>query len=593
MFESVLIANRGEIAVRVARTCRDLGVRSVAIFSESDAGSLHTKRCDAAYPLGSGSRLSDTYLNIHRIIEIASEAQVDAIHPGYGFLAENAEFAKAVSDAGFVFVGPRPETIAKMGDKLAARQAATVAGVPVVPGTESAVTGPHEVVAFAERYGYPVAVKALFGGGGRGLRVIWSEGQVEESLQAARREAEAAFGKADCYLERFLERPRHVEVQILADPDTVIHLGERDCSMQRRHQKLIEESPAPGLTSHLRESMHAGAVQIARQVGYLNAGTCEFLVDTSRDEFFFLEMNTRMQVEHPVTELVTGIDLIREQLMIASDEGMGVTQDEVTIRGHAIECRINAEDPSQDFAPLPGRVERLSPPHGPWVRFDTGIEAGSEVTVEYDSMIGKLLTWGPTRSDARARMKRALGECSIRGVPTTIPFHKFAIAHEDFREALHWTRTVENDWDLSGLDASTGDISTDPPRDDRAGGSRTAREVEITVSGRPLQVMVFGESSDPVGTRTSTAGEPSSRQQALGPDDGPEIRAPMPGTIIGYEVQEGDTVSRGDLVCVLEAMKMEYRVVAHRDGIVTAIPHTRGDAVDKGDNLAIVDGAGL
>jgi acetyl-CoA/propionyl-CoA carboxylase, biotin carboxylase, biotin carboxyl carrier protein len=451
VFDAVLVANRGEIAVRIIRACRELGVRSVAVYSDADRDALHVRMADEAHLLGPPPA-SESYLNTARILEVADKAGVDAIHPGYGFFSENADFAEAVRDAGFVFVGPPAEAIRRMGDKLSAREAALAAEAPVVPGTQEPLEEVDEAVSFAEEHGYPVAVKAAFGGGGRGMRVVTGEDELADAVASAMREAEAAFGRGEVYLERYLERPRHVEIQVLADSDgTVIHLGERDCSLQRRHQKLVEEAPAPGVGPDLRERMGAAATRIAREVGYVNAGTCEFLLDADGETFYFLEMNTRLQVEHPVTELVTGVDLVHAQLRIAAGDGMGLTQDDVDMRGHAIEVRLNAEDPASSFAPAPGLITAFAAPSGPWVRWDGAAFAGWEIPQVYDSMFGKLIVWGEDRDDARLRMLRALDELEVEGVPSTVPFHRLAMAHEQFAAGEHSTVSVETEWDLSGL----------------------------------------------------------------------------------------------------------------------------------------------
>jgi acetyl-CoA/propionyl-CoA carboxylase biotin carboxyl carrier protein len=588
VFDAVLVANRGEIAIRVIRACRELGVRSVAVYSEVDRDAPHVRLADEAYLLGP-TAASESYLNVDRIIEVARQAGVDAIHPGYGFLSENADFADAVADAGLTFVGPPAEAIRRMGDKLSARAVALAAGVPVVPGTQEPTDDADEAIRFGDEYGYPVAVKAMFGGGGRGMKVVRNADEMREALEAAQREAKAAFGRGECYLERYLERPRHIEIQVLGDLDgTLIHLGERDCSLQRRHQKLVEEAPAPGITQDLREAIGTAAIEVAREMGYFNAGTCEFLLDADDETFYFLEMNTRLQVEHPVTELVTGVDLAQAQLRIASGDGMGMTQDDVTLTGHAIEARINAEDPATNFMPTPGLITRLRPPLGPWVRFDTGAESGYEVPRDYDSMIAKLIVWGADRDAARARMARALDELVIEGIPTTVPFHKLAMTNEQFAAGEHSTVSVEREWDLSGLEpqgaATPGEGADDGP----------SREVTVEVGGKRIGVRVFGELAAGGG---GGAAQPNKRRARAGGGgaaaaaSSEDLVAPMQGTVIKYAVDEGDTVATGDLVAVLEAMKMENNITAHRDGTVTKVGYAAGNVVESGAVLARIEDA--
>jgi acetyl-CoA/propionyl-CoA carboxylase, biotin carboxylase, biotin carboxyl carrier protein len=585
VFDAVLVANRGEIAIRVIRACRELGVRSVAVYSDIDRDAPHVRLADEAYLLGPASPAT-SYLNIERILEVAAEAGVDAIHPGYGFLSENADFADAVTQAGLTFVGPPAEAIRRMGDKLSAREVALNAGVPVVPGTLEPTTDPDVAIAFGDEHGYPVAVKAMFGGGGRGMKVVQNAAQMKEALAAAEREAQAAFGRAECYLERYLERPRHVEIQVLGDLDgTMIHLGERDCSLQRRHQKLVEEAPAPGVTPSVRDAMGTAAIKVAVEMGYTNAGTCEFLLDADGQTFYFLEMNTRLQVEHPVTELVTGIDLAQAQLRIAAGEGLGIAQEDVRLTGHAIEVRINAEEPAANFVPTPGLIEQLRPPLGPWVRFDTGAESGYEVPRDYDSMIGKLIVWAETRDGARARMRRALDELVLTGIPTTVPFHRLAMRNEQFAAAEHATISVENEWDLSGLEPQAAG-------DDAAPDAGPAHDLTIEVGGRRLEVRVFGELGGGPGTgapvRRRPRGGPSSGSAAVATE---ALVAPMQGTVVTYAVEEGDTVTTGDLVVVLEAMKMENTITAHRDGVIGQVGFAAGDAVQRGALLARIDDA--
>ncbi|MDX1511430.1 MAG: acetyl-CoA carboxylase biotin carboxylase subunit [Nitriliruptorales bacterium] len=586
MFDAVLIANRGEIAVRIARACRELGVRSLAVYSEADRDAPHVRAADEAHLIGPPPA-AESYLHTERILDVAARAGVDAIHPGYGFFSENADFARAVADAGLVFVGPPPDAIARMGDKLSAREVANAAGVPVVPGTDEPTDDPAVAMAFGEEHGYPVAVKAMFGGGGRGMKVVHDPAEMQAALEAAQREAQAAFGRGECYLERYLARPRHVEIQVLGDLDgTLVHLGERDCSLQRRHQKLVEEAPAPGIDADLRERIGSAAVSVAREMGYHSAGTCEFLLDDDGETFYFLEMNTRLQVEHPVTEMITGVDLAQAQLRIAAGEPLWFGQEDVRLTGHAIECRINAEDPAAGFVPSPGLITRLSPPLGPWVRLDTGAESGWEVPRAYDSMIGKLIVWAEDRDRARARMSRALSELVVEGIPTTTPFHKLAMEHEQFAAGTHSTVSVENEWDLSTLSAQ-------PPAEAAEEPGGPAREVTVEVDGRRFDVRVFGVLGGP-----APAAATSRRQRSGGAAKvhataaSEDLVAPMQGTVIKYAVTEGDEVRAGDLIVVLEAMKMENNIKAHRDGVVTRLHHEPGDVVDNGAVLAHIEGTG-
>ena len=588
MFDAVLIANRGEIAIRIARACRELGVRSIGVYSEVDRDAPHVAAMDEAFLLGAAPA-SESYLAIDKVIDVARRAGADAIHPGYGFLAENADFAQAVADAGMVFIGPPPAAIAAMGDKLSARAVADAAGVPVVPGTREPTDDPEVAMAFGDEYGYPVAVKAMFGGGGRGMKVVQGRDEMRDALIAARRESEAAFGRGECYLERYLERPRHVEIQVLADLDgTTIYLGERDCSLQRRHQKLVEEAPAPGVTEQVRTAMGEAAVRVAKEMGYTNAGTCEFLLDEDGETFYFLEMNTRLQVEHPVTEMITGVDLAQAQLRIAAGDGMGMTQDDVELRGHAIEVRINAEEPAANFVPTPGTIGAFAAPLGPWVRFDTGARAGYTVPRDYDSMIGKLIVWAADRDGARARMSRALDELVIEGLPTTVPFHRFAMTHPQFAAGDHATSSVEREWDLSSLQPQAVGPSDDNDPD-------TGREVTVEVDGRRVAVRLFGDL--PAGAAPAATAAASPRRRRGGSGGGAAVAssedlvAPMQGTVIEVAVEVGATVAEGDTLLVLEAMKMENAVKAHRTGVVTALPVSAGEVVQPGAVLARIEDA--
>jgi acetyl-CoA/propionyl-CoA carboxylase biotin carboxyl carrier protein len=579
MFETVLIANRGEIAVRIARGCRELGVRTVAVYSETDRDALHVAACDEAYLLGPSDPAS-SYLDIGRVVEIVRRSGAQAVHPGYGFLAENAAFARAVAEAGAVFIGPSPEAIERMGDKLSAREVARAANVPVVPGTLEPTADPSVAIAFGEEHGYPVAVKAMFGGGGRGMKVVRDASEMEAALASAAREAGVAFGRSECYLERYLERPRHVEVQVLGDLDgTVVHLGDRDCSLQRRHQKLIEEAPAPAIDPDVRAALHEAAVRVSREMRYTSAGTCEFLLDEDGQRFYFLEMNTRLQVEHPVTELVTGVDLVHAQLRIAAGEGLGLTQDDVRVGGHAIEARINAEDPGAGFLPGPGTVTRLVPPLGPGVRLDTGLRSGGEIAREYDSMVAKLIVWAADRETACRRLALALDELVVDGVPTTIPFHRLAVTHPDFLAARHSTASVEREWDLSTITAQ-GAPGTDP-----VALPRREERVTVELDGRRFDVRVHTElpaSSAPRRTRRAAMGGSGSGSSG-------EVIAPMQGTVIGYAVAPGARVAAGDPVVTLEAMKMENTLRAPVAGTVASTGTAPGTVVQPGALLAVIE----
>jgi len=619
----VLIANRGEIAVRVIRTAREMGIPTVAVYSELDRDALHVRLADEAYALG-GQTAAESYLNTEAILQVASRSGADAIHPGYGFLSENAGFARAVREAGLVFVGPPAEAIEVMGDKISSRLAAQRAQVAGVPGTTEVLTSPEQVVAFGEKAGWPVAIKAAYGGGGRGMRVVPDAAAAPAALESAQREAEKAFGRGDSYLERYLTWPRHIEMQVIADTHgNVLWLGERDCSCQRRHQKLVEESPAPGFPDEVRQAMGEAAVRVSRACGYVNAGTVEFLYQDG--EFYFLEMNTRLQVEHPITEMVTGLDLVALQLEVAAGERLGFTQEEIARRGHAIECRINAEDPAGGrFLPSPGRITRFRRADGPGVRTDAGYEAGDTVSQFYDNLVAKLVVWAPDREAARRRMLRALEETEIEGVATTIPAHRAILSHPDFAEGRHSTRWVEETLDLSGVSAGAGASVSAPtaPRSTPGGGDqapeeepRVLRQVEAEVDGRRYQVRLWvpaadggspGPATSPgraagtsapgrAGTRPAGRGGTgraaqggagrSSRDGAAGSGT---VTVPMQGTIVKILVSVGDPVEVGQTVCVLEAMKMENAIPAERAGTVQEVRVSAGDAVGPGDVIAVI-----
>ncbi|HEY5198321.1 MAG TPA: acetyl-CoA carboxylase biotin carboxylase subunit [Solirubrobacteraceae bacterium] len=592
MFTKVLVANRGEIAVRVIRALEELGVASVAVYSELDREAVHVRRADEAHLLG-GPAPAESYLNIARILEVARASGAEAIHPGYGFLAENAGFARACEDAGIVFIGPSAAAIDAMGSKTRARQLMSAAGVPIVPGTTEPV---ESVEAAAEiidgEIGYPVAVKAAGGGGGKGFRVALDAGQLEDAFAGAAREGEKFFGDATVYLERYLPDPRHVEVQVLADGQGgVIHLGERDCSIQRRHQKLIEESPAPPwiVDEALRERIGAIATDAARAVDYRGAGTVEGLL--ADGEYFFLEMNTRVQVEHCVTEMTTGIDIVKTGIRIATGEALPYVQDDVILRGHAIECRINAEDAAKNFAPAPGRIGAYREPSGPGVRVDSGVGPGGEVSPMYDPMVAKLIVWDVDREQATRRMLRALGEYEIEGLKTLLPFHRALL------ETGQWARG-ETCRDLVG-DRTWLKKLAFPPPPPQAGDPaepEPAEDYTVEVSGRRFDVRVIGRPpTGPAIQSSPAAGGPAGRRPArrersaaVGQSAGDELRSPMQGTVLKVAVEVGAVVEQGALVAIIEAMKMETEVVAHKAGKISELPIAAGGSVAQGDTLAVI-----
>ena len=574
--KSLLVANRGEIAVRVIRTAREMGIRTIAIYSELDRDALHVDLADEAWNAGAAPA-AESYLNQQRILQIAHEAGAEAIHPGYGFLSENARFARAVTNEGIVWVGPPASAIEAMGDKITSRRNAEKSGVPTVPGITEPITTVEEVAAVAEQFGYPVAIKAAHGGGGKGLRVVRGPDEVEDSFEGARREADAYFGNPEVYVEKYLEHPRHVEAQILFDSHGKgVFLGERDCSVQRRHQKLIEETPSPGLTVRQRRALSRAALAAARSCDYVNAGTVEFLVDRQGD-FYFLEMNTRLQVEHTVTEMVTGIDLVEWQLRIASGETL--TIDAVEPRGHAIEFRINAEDPHNDFLPSPGQVVEWHEPAGPGVRVDSWIRPGTNLSQYYDNLLAKLVVWGPDRASAINRGRRALEEFRVQGVASTIPAHLAVLAHPDFIKGTHHTRWMEETV-VVGL--AEPDVNPALPQDE----DLTRRDITVEVGGRRFTVSYWAP--DP-----ATAGAIRRRPPRLsasgpaGPSDG-MVTAPMQGTIVKVHVTAGASVKEGDPICVLEAMKMENEVKSPNSGEVVDLRVQPGDTVTPGQVIAIV-----
>ena len=583
----VLIANRGEIAVRVIRTCRELGIATVAVYSELDRDALHVRIADEAYALG-GRTAAESYLNTEAIVDVITRSGADAVHPGYGFFSENTDFARRVTELGVTFVGPPPGAIEVMGDKISSREAADAAGVPGVPGRNDVLQSADEVVAFGEEFGWPVAIKAAYGGGGRGMKVVHEAGQAAAALESAQREAKAAFGRDEAYLERYLTWPRHIEMQVMADTHgNAVWIGERDCSAQRRHQKLVEESPAPAFPAEIRQAMGEAAVKVALACGYVNAGTVEFLYQDG--DFFFLEMNTRLQVEHPVTEAVTGLDLVAEQLSIAAGNPLSFTQDDIELRGHAIEARINAEDPTGGkFLPAPGRITKLQIPNGPWTRFDAGYAEGDEVSQFYDNLIAKLIVWGRDREEARRRLVRALDELVIEGVATTSPAHKLILTHPDFIAAEHSTKWVEEVLDMSSI---TPPAAPAPASEDGE-EPRVRRQVDVEVDGRRFSVAMWVPEGAPVVAAGGGAPRRSRPKPASGGGSAAgtgQVIAPMQGTIVKVLVAAGDEVEVGTPVVVLEAMKMENQIIAEKAGKVTDVRCEPGQAVGAGDVVLVIE----
>ncbi len=583
-FSKVLVANRGEIAVRVIRACREMGVAVVAVYSDEDRGAMHVRLADEAYSLG-GTAAAESYLRTDAIVAAIERSGADAVHPGYGFFSENADFARAVAAQGVTFIGPPPEAIEVMGDKISARDAAVRAGVEPVPGNTEPIVDPAQVEAFGSAHGWPVAVKAAYGGGGRGMKVVHQAAEAAAAVESAQREALAYFGRGELYMERYFEFARHVEVQVLADSHgTCVHLGTRDCSAQRRHQKLVEEAPAPSIDPATLEAMGEAAVAVARGCGYVNAGTVEFLY--ADGSFYYLEMNTRLQVEHPVTEMVTGVDLVELQLRIAAGEPLTLTQPDIAIDGCSIEVRVNAEDPAGGaFLPCPGPVTDLRPAQGYATRWDGGYEAGDKISPYYDNLIGKLVVWGRDRNVAISRALRALSETRITGVATTIPAAQAILAHADFASVAHSTRWVEERLDFASLPEPPPSVTA---TDANASGSRVRHEIEAEVDGKRFSVALWTPQADGDNSeRPST-----SRRRARGPSGlgggAAEVTVPMQGTIIKLLVDMGDEVEAGQPVAVLEAMKMENNIAAGRSGAVAEIRVKVGDSVGAGDTIAVV-----
>src|SRR5215213_2518560 len=586
MFEKVLVANRGEIAVRVMRTLEEMGIASVGVYSEPDRDAPHVQRADEAFLLGPGPA-TESYLVVEKILEVAQQAGAEAIHPGYGFLAENAGFARACEEAGIVFIGPPASAIDAMGSKTKAREIMRDAGVPIVPGT----TDPVESVEAArkvieESVGYPVAIKAAGGGGGKGFRVALSEDELEKAFEGASREGDKFFSDPTVYVERYLPDPRHVEVQVLGDGEgNVIHLFERDCSVQRRHQKLIEESPAPAVDPELRERIGRIGTEAARAVGYRSAGTVEGLL--SDGEYFFLEMNTRVQVEHCVTEMVTGIDIVREQVKIAAGEPLAYAQEDVMLRGHAIECRINAEDASKRFAPAPGKIASYREPSGPFVRVDSGAEAGYEVLPLYDPMIAKLIVWDVDREASTKRMLRALAEYEIGGLKTLIPFHRALLATDQWRNGETCRDLVE---DRAWLKQLAFPAAAPASEDSDEPAETVERKYAVEVSGRKFDVKVIGAPAAPNGASPAVKQAPRRERKAGGGGGGApgQLVSPIQGTVLKVAVEKGATVAQGALICVIEAMKMENEITAPSSGTVEELGVSEGGSIATGDTIAVI-----
>jgi acetyl-CoA/propionyl-CoA carboxylase biotin carboxyl carrier protein len=613
MFDKVLVANRGEIAVRVMRACEELGIDTVAVYSEADSESGHVRYADEAYNVGP-ARAADSYLDHEAVIDAAKKADADAIHPGYGFLAENAEFAGKVEDTDAVkWIGPNADSMQQLGEKTHARKTMREADVPIVPGTTDPVEDPAEVTEFGDEHGYPVAIKAEGGGGGRGMKVVRSADEAEDQLESAKREGEAYFDNDNVYLERYLENPRHIEVQIIADHHgNVRHLGERDCSLQRRHQKVIEEGPSPALTDELREEIAEAARRGADAAGYYNAGTFEFLVEEDEDRedgellgpdanFYFLEVNTRIQVEHTVTEELTDIDIVKWQIRVAQDEELGFDQSDVDLEGHSMEFRINAENAANDFAPATGgNLETYDPPGGIGVRLDDALRQGDELVTDYDSMVAKLIVHGSDREECIVRSQRALAEYDIEGIPTIIPFHRLMLEDDEFVAGTHTTKYLDHTLDPERIEEAQEKWGTGTESSAGDDEEVVERQFTVEVNGKRFEVDLEERGAAAIPTANGGSEGGQKPQPAGGSDDGgsggaaadaegESVTAEMQGTILDVNVGEGDEVASGDVVCVLEAMKMENDVVADRGGTVTQVAVGEGDSVDMGDVLVVIE----
>lgn len=569
----ILIANRGEIAIRIARACKDHGLTSIALYSEEDRNSLHVASCDEAFSLD-GVTGSETYLNSKKIIEIAKRVKADAIHPGYGFLSENADFAEATIDAGLIWIGPPPSAIRALGDKVSARKIAERVGAPLVAGTSDPVESADEVIDFAKKYGLPVAIKAAHGGGGRGLKVAWTIEEIPELFASAVREAIAGFGRGECFVERYLDKPRHVETQVLADSHgNVIVVSTRDCSLQRRHQKLVEEAPAPFLSEDQIAKLYNSSKALMKEAGYIGAGTCEFLIGVD-GTISFLEVNTRLQVEHPVSEEVTGLDLVREQFRIAMGEK--ISDKDPQIRSHSIEFRINGEDPGRSFLPAPGVISRWVAPSGPGIRVDAGFQEGDRIGGNFDSLLAKLIVTGATRKEALERSRRALKEFQIEGMATALPFHRAILEDKNFTDTFKvYTSYIENEFnnEIPAFTSSSGSSEATPP---------SREDLIVELDGKKFNLSIFSDNQIPKRTRKNS-------QSAFTGSVGDGVISPMQGTVVKIAIAEGDLVQSGDLLIVLEAMKMEQPLTAHKSGRISAINVAIGASVTSGSTLCIIE----
>jgi len=581
-FGTVLVANRGEIAIRVFRACRELGVRTVAVYSDVDRDAPHVRYADDAHRLGPGAP-AESYLHVERVLEAVRRAGADAVHPGYGFLAENADFARACSAEGITWIGPPPEAMEAMGSKIGARRLMSAAGVPIVPGTTERVADAARVVELGEEYGWPIALKASAGGGGKGFRVVHGPDEAERALESAQREGQAYFADPAVYVEKYVRDPRHVEIQVIADTQgTTVWLGERDCTLQRRHQKIVEETPSPAVDDDLRARMGAMAVDAARAVGYVNAGTIETLLDPD-GRFYFLEMNTRIQVEHTITEAATGIDLVREQLLVAAGRPLSFSQQDIVVRGHAIECRINAEDAAAGYLPSPGRITRYREPAGPGVRVDAAMEEGGEIVPLYDPMVAKLVVWDRDRDAARARMRRALDEYVVEGVQTLIPLHRLIMEAPEFARGETCAGLVEDVWPKALPESA-------PPATAASGNGAFTRAFTTEIDGRRHEVRVHVP-VDPAGEEVRR--RIAERRHGAGHAAGAgSVTSPMQGTVLKVTVGDGDAVDAGEVLAVVEAMKMENEIVAPRAGVVQGVAVQAGQAVQAGEAICEIEEAG-